>query len=216
MRSRRHKLQVSTFPFLAVLLCAMGALLLVLLVMDRRAHAAALGASRASAPSQPQRSGPGSGNASQRPRSGPQGSPRRAGTAPLRRTRPPGKSGGGDVDAEMQKVRDQMAMAVARLLAERDEETAMKHKVETEHARIAAEEQELIHARRATSEQDRGVGSKAAKLPTKMTSELARLERPGDLKAAREGEEHLIPWCRTTANAVRIAGRSTSSVRPAN
>ena len=42
MRSRRHKLQVSTFPFLAVLLCAMGALLLVLLVMDRRAHAAAL------------------------------------------------------------------------------------------------------------------------------------------------------------------------------
>ena len=37
MRTRRHKLQVSTFPFLAVLLCAMGALLLVLLVMDRRA-----------------------------------------------------------------------------------------------------------------------------------------------------------------------------------
>ena len=30
MRRRRHKLQVSTFPFLAVLLCAMGALLLVL------------------------------------------------------------------------------------------------------------------------------------------------------------------------------------------
>ena len=42
MRSRRHKLQVSTFPFLAVLLFAMGALLLGLLVMDRRAHAAAL------------------------------------------------------------------------------------------------------------------------------------------------------------------------------
>src|SRR5271154_2559893 len=37
MRRRRTVLQVSTFPFLAVLLCAMGALILVLLVMDRRA-----------------------------------------------------------------------------------------------------------------------------------------------------------------------------------
>src|ERR1700729_2969425 len=36
MRRPRHKLHVSTFPFLAVLLCAMGALILFLLVMDRR------------------------------------------------------------------------------------------------------------------------------------------------------------------------------------
>ena len=41
MRGRRHKLQVSTFPFLAVLLCAMGSLILILLVMDRKAHRAA-------------------------------------------------------------------------------------------------------------------------------------------------------------------------------
>src|ERR1700730_6300150 len=37
MRQRRHLLQVSTFPFLAVLLCAMGSLILLLLVIDRRA-----------------------------------------------------------------------------------------------------------------------------------------------------------------------------------
>src|SRR5438309_1483473 len=37
MRRPRHKLQVSTFPFLAVLLGTMGALILLLLVMDRRA-----------------------------------------------------------------------------------------------------------------------------------------------------------------------------------
>jgi hypothetical protein len=37
MRRRRHQLQVSTFPFLAVLLCAMGSLILLLLVLDRRA-----------------------------------------------------------------------------------------------------------------------------------------------------------------------------------
>ena len=38
MRRRRQTLQVSTFPFLAVLLCAMGSLILLLLVIDRRAH----------------------------------------------------------------------------------------------------------------------------------------------------------------------------------
>ncbi len=57
MRRPRHKLQVSTFPFLAVLLGAMGALILLLLVMDRRskivartraieAHAAQLAVSK--------------------------------------------------------------------------------------------------------------------------------------------------------------------------
>jgi hypothetical protein len=41
MRRRRKHLEVSTFPFLAVLLCTMGSLILVLLVMDRRAKLAA-------------------------------------------------------------------------------------------------------------------------------------------------------------------------------
>src|SRR5438445_8746319 len=41
MRQRRQQLQVSTFPFLAVLLCAMGSLILLLLVIDRRAKVVA-------------------------------------------------------------------------------------------------------------------------------------------------------------------------------
>ena len=41
MRRRRSKLEVSTFPFLAVLLCTMGSLLLLLFIMDRRAKIAA-------------------------------------------------------------------------------------------------------------------------------------------------------------------------------
>ncbi|HEV3117456.1 MAG TPA: hypothetical protein VGY58_10400 [Gemmataceae bacterium] len=41
MRQRRKGLEVSTFPFLAVLLCTMGSLILLLLVMDRRARAVA-------------------------------------------------------------------------------------------------------------------------------------------------------------------------------
>jgi hypothetical protein len=41
MRPRRHTLQVNTFPFLAVLLCAMGSLILLMLVIDRRARVVA-------------------------------------------------------------------------------------------------------------------------------------------------------------------------------
>jgi hypothetical protein len=41
MRHRSRPLQVSTFPFLAVLLCTMGSLILLLLVIDRRAKAIA-------------------------------------------------------------------------------------------------------------------------------------------------------------------------------
>src|SRR6516162_7912682 len=41
MRRPRRRLSVSTFPFLAVLLCAMGSLILLLLVIDRRAKAVA-------------------------------------------------------------------------------------------------------------------------------------------------------------------------------
>src|SRR5262249_30076418 len=40
MRRRRQGLQVSTFPFLAVLLCAMGSLILLLLIIDRQAKRA--------------------------------------------------------------------------------------------------------------------------------------------------------------------------------
>src|SRR5438067_4388286 len=42
MRRRRRHLEVSTFPFLAVLLCTMGSLILLLLVLDRRAKIVAL------------------------------------------------------------------------------------------------------------------------------------------------------------------------------
>src|SRR6478672_6720685 len=41
MRRSRRKLEVNTFPFLAVLLCAMGSFILLLMIMDRRAKIAA-------------------------------------------------------------------------------------------------------------------------------------------------------------------------------
>src|SRR5437588_1656033 len=42
MRRARRKLQPNTFPFMAVLLCAMGSLILLLLILDRRAKVVAL------------------------------------------------------------------------------------------------------------------------------------------------------------------------------
>jgi hypothetical protein len=41
MRHRKQTIQVNTFPFLAVLLCAMGSLILLMLVLDRRARVVA-------------------------------------------------------------------------------------------------------------------------------------------------------------------------------
>lgn len=41
MRRPKHKLQVDTFPFLAVLLCAMGSFILLLMMIDKRAKIAA-------------------------------------------------------------------------------------------------------------------------------------------------------------------------------
>ncbi len=46
MRRRGRALHVDTFPFLAVLLCAMGSLILVLMAMDLRARKAALARGR--------------------------------------------------------------------------------------------------------------------------------------------------------------------------
>jgi hypothetical protein len=49
MRRPRHRLQVQTFPFLAVLLCTMGSLILLLLIIDRRAKAVARAKAEAAA-----------------------------------------------------------------------------------------------------------------------------------------------------------------------
>ena len=66
MRRRRQALQVSTFPFLAVLLCAMGSLILLLLVMDRRAKAVALAKAQQAVSHGRGAGGPGGGGARRR------------------------------------------------------------------------------------------------------------------------------------------------------
>jgi hypothetical protein len=206
MRSRRHKLQVSTFPFLAVLLCAMGALLLVLLVMDRRAHAAAL----ARAEQALQRTIGETTRETETRRLALEAARKDAHDA---REQKRGaeharlESQIGDVDAEIQAIRDQMAKAAERLLAEQNEETALKQKIEAEQARATVEEQAIVRVRAEAATKTAQSESSRQAL-TQMTSELARLERAlADLKAAREKEKN-------TYSVVPYNGKRGESRRP--
>jgi hypothetical protein len=188
MRSRRHKLQVSTFPFLAVLLCAMGALLLVLLVMDRRAHDAA----RARAVQAARRAAEESARDAEARRTDLE----RARDAALaahqqereaEHARLAGKQT--EVEGQIQSVRDQMAQAAARLRAEQDDAAAVKQKTEAERAQAAAEEQALVQVR-GTEEKKAGEAESSRTALARMTADLARLEQVlADLKAAREKEQ---------------------------
>jgi len=206
MRSRRHKLQVSTFPFLAVLLCAMGALLLVLLVMDRRAHAAALARAEQSLRrtiGETTREAEARRSALETARKGAFDAREQKRAAAHARL----ESQIGEVDAEMQAVRNQMAKAAERLLAEQDEETTLKQKIEAEQRRATAEEQTLIQVRAA--EATKIVQSESSRQTlTQMTAELARLEQAlADLKAAREKEKN-------TYSVVPYNGKQGENRRP--
>ena len=196
MRTRRHKLQVSTFPFLAVLLCAMGALLLVLLVMDRRAHDAA----RYRATQAARRAAEDAGreaearhSAFERQRQEAEDARRRDRDAAHARLA--GQEA--DVQKEIRLVRDELARAAQRLRAEQDDETALKQKIETEHAKAGEEERALAGVRAEEA-------AKAARSETsrkelgQMTAALARLEKNlADLKEARKREENtysVVPY----------------------
>ncbi len=206
MRSRRHKLQVSTFPFLAVLLCAMGALLLVLLVMDRRAHAAALQRAEQAlrqTVSETQREEEARLSALETARNEAHDAWEQKRAAAHSRL----ESQIGEVDAKIQALRGQMAKAAERLLAEQDEETALKRKIETEHAQAKMEEQALIQVRAA--EATKTAQSESSRQVLKqLTGELARLEQAlADLKAAREKEKN-------TYSVVPYNGKQGENRRP--
>ncbi len=146
MRTRRHKLQVSTFPFLAVLLCAMGALLLVLLVMDRRAHDAA----RYRATQAARRAAEEAGREAEARHSAFERRRQEAGEARRRdrdaaHARLAGQES--DVQKEIRLIRDELARAARRLRAEQDDEKALKQKIETEHAKAGEEERALAGVR---------------------------------------------------------------------
>ena len=185
MRQRRHVLQVSTFPFLAVLLCTMGSLILLLLVIDRRARVVArakavraadlLAAEDAAAQARRQ--------------------------AELDRRQ----------EALHAQLRDQDQEIVTQIRAADRKTTAaddglrqeekqrqeLQKRFETEFDRLAQGQKE-VQAKQAEMAQTAAQTQGARRDLARLTGELTQLERTlADLKEARKRDEHkysLVPY----------------------
>ena len=202
MRGRRHKLQVSTFPFLAVLLCAMGSLILILLVMDRKAHRAALNRARQQAAKLAEESARGE---TERERI------RVRALAEQEKKRQDQHAKLTDQQIELQlqmrKVREQLREIAARLHYEQDTSTELKHKVKNDRDRLHEDEQ-LLLALRSRAQQSENRSKESNQTLHRMTVDLLRMEQAlKDLKAAQQQE-------RKTFSVVPYHGRRGENQRP--
>jgi hypothetical protein len=188
MRSRRHKLQVSTFPFLAVLLCAMGALLLVLLVMDRRAHYAARARAEQAArlaAEDSERDAAARRDALERAREAALAARRQERDTEHARL----ASQAAEVQGQLQSVGVRIDQAANHVRAEEADEAALKRKAQADQVRAAEEQQALIQVRADDAKQTAETEA-SRKAREEMTADLAQLERTlADLKAARDRGE---------------------------
>ena len=146
MRGRRHKLQVSTFPFLAVLLCAMGSLILVLLVMDRKAHQAALNRARREAAQLAEQSAH-SEAVRQTELEAKKSQARKAWEQKRDALHARLSDEQIELQLQMRKVRDRLSQIAARLRYEQDTSTELRRKVQDERGKAQAGQQLLASLR---------------------------------------------------------------------
>lgn len=196
MSRRNTKLQVDTFPFLAVLLCAMGALILVLLVMDRRSKLAA----NQRAQEQLRQQAADHAQAKQRRRDE-YDAKKRAQQAAWDRKRDALKARVDDeekaLSAELREVQERLAATARRLRDEEDAVRALRDQLKQEQARLGQQEQKLEGARQETA----SLAEKLTAADTaraKLAAELVQLEdHIRDLKKSREREKDtysVIPY----------------------
>jgi hypothetical protein len=194
--SRRHQLKVDTFPFLAVLLCAMGSLILVLLVMDRRSKLAA----RQRAAEQVRRQAEDHAAAASRRRDEYEGK-KRAQQAAWNRKRDVLRSRvsaeESALDAELRDVQAQLAEVAKKLRQEEEKVRELRGQLKDEQARLASRERSLDGAR----EESRALAGKlgeADKARAKLAEDLAQLETLlAAMKQARDRDAHtysVIPY----------------------
>jgi anti-sigma factor ChrR (cupin superfamily) len=174
MRRPRHRLQVSTFPFLAVLLCAMGSLILVLLVMDRRAKQVARAKALqtlAQADAEEQRRAEEQRDEWERRR-------RQLHAALLRQDQ--------EVQAECRAVAARIEAALAEVKDEEKRRRKLEEQLRSESAALAKLEQELVLRRsRGTQAAERTATARAE--VERLAAELGRLEETlAAVKAARQ------------------------------
>lgn len=185
MRQRRHALQVSTFPFLAVLLCTMGSLILLLLVIDRRTRvvarakavrAAALLAAEDAAVQA-----------------------RRQAELDRRQQALHAQLQGQDQEVMTQiRAADQKSTAaVESVRQEQKQIQELQEKFQAESARLT-QGQEEVRAKQAGMAQTAAQTQEARRDLARLTGELTQLERTlADLKEARKRDEHrysLVPY----------------------
>jgi hypothetical protein len=201
MKRRGKPLEVSTFPFLAVLLCAMGSLILVLIVMDRKAKMAARAkAMAAQAQAAEQLAKVAGANQRQADAAVAREKVREDLHAALMREQQ-------QVQAQLKEVQNRLGEAALRLKAELDATDELKQRGESNRSRLAAEEEALTATRRAIDELETQTAAESA-AKAKMAAELAQLESTlKDLKAARERD-------RQTYSVVPYHGKHGESRQP--
>ncbi len=206
MRGRRHKLQVSTFPFLAVLLCAMGSLILVLLVMDRKAHRAAQARAQREAERLVEESAH-SATARQAERERLQQQAKSAWEQKRDALHDKLSREQIEMQLQMRKLREQLQEIAARLHYEQDTTTELRRKVQDERSRLQAEEQ-LLRTLRGHANLTDNQSKESSKTLRRMTLDLLQMEQAlKDLKAARQREQH-------TFSVVPYHGRRGENRRP--
>jgi hypothetical protein len=194
MRRRRQTLQISTFPFLAVLLCAMGSLILLLLVIDRRAkivaHYKALQAA-AQATAEDEKAIARRAEWERR---------RRAVRDQLARQAQ-------EVLAQIGAVRGKLETAVENFQAEQTRARALQAQVQIEQARLNRSEEDVAARRVEAALAAQQVESSQAER-ARLTTELEQLEQTlADLKAVRRRHQQ-------TYSVVPYRGRRGDSRQP--
>ena len=207
MRRRRQALRVSTFPFLAVLLCAMGALLFVLLAMDRKARLAV----QAKAREEARRQLDDQVSAWQRP------------TLELRRRKKRVLSQAWEkkreallarvgaeesaLQTELRLVQARLAKAARRVKDEEGNAAKLRQQLQAEQARLLAQQRALETARKQAG-QVTARKSLTEEAKTRLMSELLQLEQSlKDLQEARKRDAN-------TYSVIPYFGKHGESRRP--
>jgi hypothetical protein len=203
---RRRKLEVSTFPFLAVLLSAMGSLILVLLAMDHKAKLAAKAKSELAARKVAEEA-----ELLAAARRAEWEQARREQRAAWERKRDELhsrlESDKRNLEGQMAALRARLSDSAARLQAELDGLGDAERKALEEKGRLGGAAKALAERKSAVERAKVESAVQRAALE-KMTADLALLEQTlRDLKAARERD-------RQTYSVVPYKGRRGESRRP--
>ena len=203
---RRRKLEVSTFPFLAVLLCAMGSLILVLLAMDRKAKLAAKAKAELAA-----RKVAEDAELLAAARRAEWERARNDRRAEWERKREELHTrldtDKRNLEGQMAAIRARLADSAAQLQAELDGIADLERKAEAEKGKMGGVAKVLAE-KQAAAERIKVESAAQRATLEKMTADLALLENTlRDLKVARERE-------RQTYSVVPYRGRRGESRRP--